>query len=178
MYFADESGFTLQPYIPYAWQKKGKYQRLFARNKKNRLNVLGFMSLDNRLVCYHTEKTIDAAFIEQSLKDFFKHRQDPQKPIVIVWDNGPVHHAKSLKANFEYWESLDRYFFFLPKYSPHLNPIEILWRRIKYTWLSKKDYKSWTILKKAIFDRFKRFGSDFCLDFKQLISNNMTFNSA
>jgi hypothetical protein len=53
LYFCDESGFTLQPYIPYAWQKKGQTIRLFARNKRHRLNVLGFMSLDNRLHVYH-----------------------------------------------------------------------------------------------------------------------------
>ena len=45
----------MQPYVPYAWQKKGHYQRIFARNKKHRLNVLGFMSLDNRLHVYYTE---------------------------------------------------------------------------------------------------------------------------
>jgi transposase len=136
------------------------------------------MSLDNRLHVYHTEQTIDAAFIEQSVKDFFEHCHDTKKPIVVVWDNGPVHHAKSLKANFEQWETLGRYFFYLPKYSPHLNPIEILWRRVKYTWLSKIDYKSWATLKKAILDRFKRFGSEYAINFNELVRTNMPFNSA
>jgi hypothetical protein len=63
LYFCDESGFTLQPYIPYAWQKKrANHPSVRDRNKRHRLNVLGFMSLDNRLHVYHTEKSVDCCF--------------------------------------------------------------------------------------------------------------------
>ena len=55
LYFGDESGFTMQPYVPYAWQKKGQTDRIFARNKKKRLNVFGLMSLGGRLSVYHSE---------------------------------------------------------------------------------------------------------------------------
>lgn len=168
----------MQPYVPYAWQKKGHYQRIFARNNKHRLNFLGFMSLDNRLHVYYTESTMDANFVEQSVKDFIENRKDKSKPVVIVWDNGPIHHAKSLKSNFDQWEQQDVYIFYLPKYSPHLNPIEILWRRVKYKWLSKVDYKSWAILKKAILAIFKKFGALFSINFNELVKNNIPFNSA
>jgi len=38
------------------------------------------------------------------------------------------------------WEEKDFYIFNLPTYSPHLNIIEILWRRMKYEWLKPEDY--------------------------------------
>ena len=63
----------MQPYIPYAWQKKGQTQRIFARNKSNRLNVFGIMSLSGHLTVYHSEKALDGQFIKDSLNDFCKN---------------------------------------------------------------------------------------------------------
>ena len=69
--------------------------------------------------------------------------------------------------------------FFPPAYSPHLNPIEILWRMMKYRWLTKVDYLSWSRLKKAIFAIIKAFGQDYCIDFTNLQTKNpVSFNSA
>jgi len=56
-----------------------------------------------------------------------------------------------VKEKLAQWEEKGLFLFFLPTYSPHLNPIEILWRFIKYKWLNKKEYNSWNSLKKAIF---------------------------
>ena len=40
--------------------------------------------------------------------------------------------------------------FFLVTYSPHLNLIETLWRRIKYQWLKAKDYTNFETLTNAV----------------------------
>jgi DDE superfamily endonuclease len=45
LYYFDESGFCLTPYLPYAWQEKGQTMRLPSGPSK-RLNVLGFLSKD------------------------------------------------------------------------------------------------------------------------------------
>jgi transposase len=170
----------MKPYIPYAWQKKGETQRVFTRNKNNRLNVLGIMSLSGHLTVYHSEQTLDGEFIKNSLTDFCK--KEHKKPRVIVMDNGPIHHAKIVKDEFEEWENQEMSIFFLPTYSPHLNPIEILWRFCKYKWLNKANYKTWGTLKKAILNIFKEYGLLYTIDFKDLITNNtqkyITFNSA
>jgi hypothetical protein len=46
LYYFDESGFTLDPYIPYAWQESGTVIELPA-TKGTRVNVLGFMNRKN-----------------------------------------------------------------------------------------------------------------------------------
>src|SRR5215469_17024845 len=51
LYYFDESGFCLTPYLPYAWQEKGQTIQLQSRPSK-RLNVLGFLSKKNELQVY------------------------------------------------------------------------------------------------------------------------------
>ena len=180
LYFGDESGFTMQPYVPYSWQKKGNTQRRFARRQKSRLNVFGLMSLSGQLSIYYSEANLDSAFIKTSLDDF--SQKPHEKPYVIVLDNGPIHHGYLVKDEFEKWEGLGLSIFYLPIYSPHLNPIEILWRFVKYRWLNKVAYKTWSSLKKAVLAIFKQYGTTYSIDFTELIIRNTTniikFNSA
>ena len=46
-----------------------------------------------------------------------------------------MHHSKVFETKINEWREQDLYVYFLPKYSPELNKIEILWRFIKYFWL-------------------------------------------
>lgn len=162
----------MQPYVPYGWQKKDKPQRQFARKQKNRLNVFGLMSLSGQLSIYYSEANLDSAFIKNSLDDFSRKAHD--KPYVIVLDNGPIHHAGLVKDEFEKWENLGLSIFYLPIYSPHLNPIEILWRFVKYKWLNKSAYKTWSSLKKAVLSIFRQYGTTYLIDFTELIIRNTT----
>ena len=52
------------------------------------------------------------------------------KKTVVILDNSPIHRSKKFKAKIAEWEEQDVFIFFLPPYSPELNLIEILWRRI------------------------------------------------
>ena len=48
------------------------------------------------------------------------------------------------------WEEQDVLIFFLPPYSPVLNLIEILWKRIKYQWIPFDSYLSFHNLKERL----------------------------
>lgn len=120
LYFADEVGFTQQPYVPYGWQKKHQPLLLPARTTTKRLNLLGLMRLDNHLTIYHSEKPLTGAFVVDSLTHFVS--QSHEKPVVIVLDNGPIHRCQAVYDRQGEWEDKDAYLFFLPPYSPHLNP--------------------------------------------------------
>lgn len=156
LFFTDESGFQLVPNLPYGWQPKGEYVRMLPRKGKN-LSIFGLLSTENQLVCYPTEKTINADFIIQCLDDFV---EKIERPTVIIMDNAPIHKAKIMMAKRTEWEKKNLFIFFLPKYSPHLNRIETLWRKIKYEWLKPKDYKSWRTFTRAINNILASFGSD------------------
>ena len=107
MYFADEVGFTQQPYVPYGWQKKGKPLLLPARTTTKRLNLLGLMRLDNHLTVYHSEKPLTGAFVVDSLTHFVN--QAHTKPVVIVLDNGPIHRCQVVYDRQAEWEEKDVY---------------------------------------------------------------------
>lgn len=156
LFFCDESGFQLIPNLPYGWQAKGHYVRMLPRRGKN-LSVFSLLSTNNELVSYPTEQRTNAQFIIQCLDDFVKKID---KPTVLIMDNAPIHKAKIMMAKRKEWEEKDLFIFFLPKYCPHLNRIEILWRKMKYEWLRPKDYKSWRTFTNAIKHILASFGTD------------------
>jgi transposase len=60
---------------------------------------------------------------------------------VIVLDNARIHTSRIIKERIKVWQQRGLYLFYLPRYSPHLNIVEILWRKLKYEWLSPLDYQ-------------------------------------
>ena len=128
LYFGDESHFGLTPNVPYAWQTK-ENPILLSAAKGKFLNVIGLMTRKNKLffevleTTYNTDKVISYMdrFVAQTVKK-----------TVVILDNSPIHKSKKFMAKIEEWKEKDVLIFFLPPYSPELNLIEILWRRIKY----------------------------------------------
>lgn len=168
LYFADEAGFSLTPYLPYGWQPVGK-QTGIATQKKQVANVLGLLNpLNNHLVSYlaHDQETINSAFMIKCISEL---ADTIDRETVIVLDNAPWHRSHAFRAKLQGWQAQGLYIFHLPPYSPHLNLIETLWRKIKYEWLRPKDYNSKTALKKRLKEIFTDFGQQFEINFSMNI---------
>lgn len=157
LFFADEAGFQRVPSIPYGWQPTGERVRIVPQKGKT-LSIFGLLSPDNQLTCYPTEQMTNADFIIQCIDDFANRKT--KRPSVIILDNAPIHRAKKMMIKRKEWENKDLFLFFLPRYSPHLNRIETLWRKVKYEWLKPKHYKSWRSLTNAVKNILASFGSD------------------
>jgi hypothetical protein len=139
LYYFDQSGFALYPTIPYAWQNKGEHITLPA-NLGPRLNVLGIMNSEcNNLTSFIFESRIDAEAVVRCIENF---SESITKPTWIVIDNASIHTATKVKQKIEQWQGKGLYLNYLPPYSPELNLIEILWRFIKYQWLTFSAYLS------------------------------------
>ncbi len=63
-----------------------------------------------------------------------------QRQTVVVLDNAPAHVAKRVQERRGFWQQRGLWVFYLPPYSPHLNIVEVLWRKLKYQWLQPQDY--------------------------------------
>ena len=101
------------------------------------LNLFGLLRRDNCLVYKTTTEKITGEFIFEQIERLSLF---VRKLTVIVLDNAAVHTAGVIKERLEVWQRRGLYIFYLPKSSPHLNIAEILWRKIKYEWLSPADY--------------------------------------
>lgn len=163
LFYGDESGFCLTPVMAYCWQYKGEQVRILPQRGK-RINVFGMMRAGKELVTFTKEGPIKTDFIIDSIDNWVKTLT---KMTVLVLDNAPIHQAKLLQAKLEEWQEKNLFIFFLPTYSPHLNQIEILWRKIKYEWLKPQSYICLNTLKEALTDIFMQFGYQYSINFKQ-----------
>jgi transposase len=84
---------------------------------------------------------------------------------VVIMDNAPVHKSKKFLSRLPEWRKRGLDIRFLPPYSPELNLIEILWRKIKYEWLPFSAYTSFNKLKEWVEDILVKFGSRYTIQF-------------
>jgi len=77
-----------------------------------------------------------------------------EKEIIMIMDQAGWHKSKALVVpeNIEIW--------FLPAYSPELNPVERLWKMIKKNTLHNRLYNSLKLLEMAVVEYFDKITSD------------------
>lgn len=162
LFYRDQSGFGRTPSIPYAWQDKGIAIGVPCREGK-RINVMGLYSLmEGTLRAEMTDKSITSAEVIGFLDDFSK---TVKKFTVVVLDNASIHTAKAVSEKLQEWESRGLYLYYLPTYSPELNVIEILWRKIKYEWLPLGAFESFKSLWKNLSDMIPKIGLEYNIYF-------------
>jgi hypothetical protein len=161
LYFGDESHFGLTPNVPYAWQKKGN-QILLPASKGKFLNVVGLMNRQNNLFFEMNESTFNS---EKFICFIDRFAAQTIKKTVVILDNSPIHKSKKFMAKLKEWEENDLLIYFLPPYSPELNLIEILWRRIKYNWLSFDAYLCFQNLKERLTNVLQNVGAKYDIIF-------------
>lgn len=160
-YYFDESGFTLEPCVPYAWQAVGD-QIEVPSSKSKRLNVLGFIDRNNNFESYVFECNIVTDVVVACFNDFVKNIT---KKTVVLIDNASMHTSHAFKENIKKWESQNLFIQNIPAYSPELNKIEILWRKIKYEWLDFSSYESFSSLKEDLYYVLSNIGEEYRVKF-------------
>ena len=161
LYYFDEAGFSLDPCIPYAWQQEGEVIEVPA-SQRGRVNVVGFMNTDNDLHPFLFEQSVNSSVVVACFDLFC---QTLQHKTVVVMDNASIHRSVEFEENLPRWKKKGLCIKFLPEYSPELNLIEILWRKIKYEWLPFSAYHSLTVLIEALEDILRKFGSEYQINF-------------
>jgi hypothetical protein len=161
LYYCDAAGFCLDPSICYAWQIKGNNIELPKEHSK-RVNVFGFLNTDNDFHSLMFDGTLDSHVIIGCI-DWFC--QKITKKTIVIIDNAPTHTSEELQDCIEEWKKQGLILYFLPDYSPELNLIEILWRKIKYEWLPFDAYYSLTDLKNSLIEILGNIGSKYQISF-------------
>jgi transposase len=132
--FADESEALTHPYLAHVWAKKGADLRVPAPGQSAKVAMLGVLDWARRDLFVRTSRTKRSADFLALLEEIDR-RYGPKlgvatRPLVLVLDNGPIHTSKASRAALAErapWLRVE----WLPKYTPELNDIEVLWRDLK-----------------------------------------------
>ena len=163
LYF-DATGINLEPSVPYAWQDIGRDGTLgIPSSSSKRINLFGFLNpIKNELTTFQPVGSANSATIIDIMNEFC---DSLEKPAVVVLDNAPIQTSKAVMAEFRKWEKRGLTLYFLPTYSPELNLIEILWRKIKYEWMPTSAYASFQALQASLDKILSSFGSEYKIQF-------------
>jgi transposase len=123
------------------------------------------MSSDNQLFYSKTKDSINAQFVVKNIDAFALSLERAPRSVIII-DNAKIHHSAVFNAKIPEWQQQGVEIFYLPTYSPHLNRIETLWRKIKYEWLLPDDFVTWQTLTEKNEYILQHFGSQFIIEFK------------
>jgi transposase len=151
--FGDESEALTHPYLARAWAKRGADLRVPAPGQAQKIAMMGSLDYARRKLIVTTSRT------KRSV-DFIAHLQRldrlygpkpamPNKPVVLVLDNGPIHISKASQAALAeraHWLTVE----WLPKYAPELNDIEIVWGDLKSHHLAHRTFIDLDSLDSAI----------------------------
>jgi len=88
-----------------------------------------------------------------------------KKKTVVIIDNAPTHTSAEFMQHIKEWEAQGLVVQPISSYSPELNLIEILWRKIKYQWMPFSAYTSFDALKEALFEILANIGGKYTINF-------------
>jgi len=135
VFFEDECHFKLTLTIIRAWFLAGSTPEIKSPVDRFKVSIFGAMSRSGQLITLENEifnAETFRMFIEKLLleADIGRKANGKKKKILLVLDNAKYHHAKILQPWLEEVSNLLE-LFFLPPYSPDLNPIEMLWKKTR-----------------------------------------------
>ena len=131
LYF-DETGFSPNPSVQYGWAAIGRTRCAESGSHRQRVNVLGALGCDNKLVWHAQSKTTEREDV-MAFFDQIAERAHPV-PCIVVLDNAGIHKGEVMQERRRQWQQKGLHLYYLPPYSPELNRIEILWKQAKYFW--------------------------------------------
>ena len=161
LYYFDESGFSLTPCVPYAWQQIGEVIEIPSSRSKQ-FNVLGFVNRNCKFESIVVEGSVTTAVVVACIDNFASKLK---YPTTLLVDNAPTHTSEEFKAQIDRWSELGLTIVPISPYSPELNIIEIVWRKIKYEWLPFSAYESIEALRESLFEVLANIGGKYQIDF-------------
>lgn len=121
IHWGDESGLRSDDVRGRSYAMAGKTPVVRVNNKRHGLSVISSVTNKGQM----RWKIFDGALNAAILIDFLRRlTKDAQKKVFLILDNLRVHHAKPVKAWLaEHVDAIE--VFYLPSYSPELNPDEM-----------------------------------------------------
>lgn len=123
IYWGDETGVSSVEHDPRGYAPKGKTPVLvLSQSKRERVNLISAVNNRGAMRFMVYQETMTAQVLIRFMERLVK---DAGRKVFLILDNLRVHHSKIVQAWLkEHMESIE--VFFLPSYSPELNPDEFM----------------------------------------------------
>ena len=128
LYFEDESSLALQPSSGKTWAQHGTTPIIRVPEGRGSIPILSVISPSGKLLFSLPRTKIRSDTIISFLKQILRHHKN--RHVVVIMDSAPAHTSKQTKAFINSQKRL--HVFFLPPYSPDLNPDELVWNHLKH----------------------------------------------
>jgi putative transposase len=149
LYYADEMDVALLPTISGRWMRQGHQTQVDTPGQNAKQYVLGAVNyITGRLIWLSWVHKNNAGF-RQLLEQLIKVHSHLTRKIVVVVDNFRIHKALAVHTWLENHRPRLR-LYFLPTYSPQLNPIERVWRHCRRNVTDNFYFKTMTRLMNAL----------------------------
>lgn len=150
IFFADEAGIRTDHHAGTTWAPIGQTPVVTATGERKSVNMISAISPGGQLHFDLFEGSMNAArFIEFCQKLL----HDCTTPVFLIVDGSTAHTANIVKNYVASTEGRLQ-IFFLPPYSPELNPDEWVWKNVKYDRIKRTVPMSkghlWTIARDAL----------------------------
>ena len=134
IYFADEAGIRSDHQSGTTWGKLGETPEVISNGNRFSLNMISAVSNSGHMKFM----VINGRFNADVFIDFIKRLlAGSTKPIVLIVDGHPAHKAQKVQKFIK--SVADKFrMFFLPPYSPDLNPDELVWNDLKTNIIGRK----------------------------------------
>ena len=136
--FEDEAGIDLRERSGGTWGAIGQPPKIAVTGKRGRYNVLSTVSPEGNLNYSVTDKNIKAIIFICFLQQLIAGRK---RPIFLIVDRARYHTARIVREFIWHHRRKIR-LFYLPSYSPQINPDEHVWEEIKDKNLGRATIKS------------------------------------
>lgn len=127
IYFADEAGIRSDYHTGTTWAPVGETPVVTVTGRRFSFNMISAVSPRGDFRFMIHEGTVDATVFKEFLKRLMI---GATKPVFVIVDGHSIHKSKLVK---DYVNSRKEQLklFYLPPYSPHLNPDEQVWAHVK-----------------------------------------------
>jgi len=144
--FEDEAGIGLTTHSGKTWGEVGKTPEVPVTGKRGGYNLLSAVTASGALRFSIKDGKIDSdvyiAFLEQLLRG-------RTAPLILIADGAPFHRSKKVRDFVRSHRKLIRVYF-LPGYSPEMNPDEQVWNIVKSKKVGRKSVKNKSELKRKV----------------------------
>ena len=134
IYFEDESGIRSDFHSGKTWAQKGSTPVVESTGARFRLNMIAAISTRSKMRFMVVKGTIQS----EQVCDFLRRlMHNAENPVFLIWDGHPTHNSHKVKKCIESFDG-QLEVFFLPSYSPELNPTEQVWNNVKDYGIGRK----------------------------------------